>query len=72
MRRSARDTLMMPVATVVTSLWAVAGFAALYTGKTDVFLIATGPFGGVIGFVFYKWAGNGNGGTDGKTPNAEP
>ena len=68
MPRTPRDTLILPVATVVTSLWAVAGFAALYTNKTDVFLIATGPFGVVCGFVFYKWAGNGNGngGSNGK------
>lgn len=66
MPNTPRDTLILPVAIAVTSLWTVAGALALYTNKTDVFLITTGPFGGVCGFVFYKWTANGNGGSNGK------
>lgn len=73
MPRTARDTLILPVATVITSLWGVSGFLALHTNQTEVFLIVSGPFGGLCGFLFYKWAGNGNGGgANGKTPDGEP
>jgi len=47
-----RDRLVIPVAAVVTLLWAIAGVVALVTAQVQVFLIVTGPFGVVIGYVF--------------------
>lgn len=52
--RSPRERLIVPVAAVLTLMWAAAGMAALCTGKSQVFLIATGPFGAMCGYLFAR------------------
>ncbi len=63
--RSPRERLILPVAAVLTMMWAASGCAAIYSGKADVFLIATGPFGAMCGYLFardiFRRAENGGG-----------
>lgn len=47
-----RDRLVVPIALGIFGLWMVAGFVSLVTRDVRVFLIASGPFGGVCGYVF--------------------
>lgn len=54
MPRSARDSLIIPVAVVLTIMWAVSGFAALYTGRSEVFLAASAPFVTMCGWLFVR------------------
>ncbi len=49
-----RETLIVPVAVVLTGMWAATGVGALVTGSPEVFLIATGPFGAMCGYLFAK------------------
>jgi hypothetical protein len=40
------------IAATVTSMWIVGGVAAVLTGEVQVFVIATGPFGLICGYLF--------------------
>lgn len=43
---------MVPVAIALTVMWLAAGFTALVTDRVQVFVIATGPFGVMCGYLF--------------------
>lgn len=62
---SPREKLIVPVAVVLTLVWVASGFAAVYSGKPEVFLVATGPFGALCGYLFgrdiFRRAENGGG-----------
>lgn len=61
----ARDRLTIPVAVALTLMWLAAGFTALYTSRTEVFIVTTAPFGTLCGYLFardiFRRAKNGNG-----------
>lgn len=52
--RSPRDALILPVAVVLTVGWVSSLAVALYSGKPEVFLITTGPFGAMCGWLFVR------------------
>lgn len=52
--RSQRETLIYPVAAVLTVGWLASLGQALFSGKPEVFLIATGPFGAMCGWLFAR------------------
>lgn len=65
-RAEARSRLIVPIAAAVTLMWMVSGVSALYTGQAEVFILASGPFGLMCGYVFgvgvmRKVGTNGNG-----------
>ncbi len=49
-----RDALIVPVAVVLTGMWAATGVAAIITGKPTILLVVTGPFGVMCGYLFAK------------------
>lgn len=51
-RNGVRERLIVPVAAALTVMWMSAGFDALFTGRTEVFFIATAPFGALVGYLF--------------------
>lgn len=50
--RPLRDLLVIPLTAVITLMWSIAGIAALVTGETYVFGLASGPFVMVCGYAF--------------------
>lgn len=50
----ARDRLTVPVAVALTLMWVAAGLTALITAKTEVFIVATAPFGTLCGYLFAR------------------
>lgn len=62
-----RDRLRYPVAAAITLVWIIAGIAAIVLADVQVFVIASGPFTILCGYLFteglFRRAVNGN--TDG-------
>lgn len=61
----ARDRLLTVIIVAVLAVWVVSGFVSLYTSDVRVFLIATGPFSGILtyglGFKITKKVNGDNG-----------
>lgn len=64
-RRELRDRLGPPVAAAITVMWVAAGIGALWSAEIQVFVIASGPFTLLCGYLFgvqiVRRAVNGNG-----------
>ena len=52
--------LLIPVSSVVTSVWLLCAVRAVVTGDVTAFTVASVPFGGLCGYVFgisLPWGG---------------
>ena len=62
--RDLRDRLRLPVAFAVLLMWVAAGGAALITEDASVFIVTSGPFTILCGYLFgteiLRRAANGN------------
>ena len=47
-----RRFLVVPVAIVLTAMWLASGVSAVVTGNVNAFVIASGPFGLLCGYLF--------------------
>ncbi len=46
-----RLLLLVPLACVITAVWVAAGIRAVLTGDAASFVVASAPFGALVGYV---------------------